>query len=139
MKDILQDIMIIFDGKILACKIINFSELEDLIGMLISALTSFAEAIHEEGMTNVAFTTLQITLFKQQGIIFFGTSSKKINQEKALKALKKVAVEFFSKFPAELLCAWNGDLNIFSEFEKQIAPSKKELMMEFIETHWPSH
>lgn len=107
--------------------------------MLMSALTSFAEAIHEKGLTNVAFTTLQITLFKQHGIVFVGTSSKKINQEKALEALKKVAGEFFNQYPTELLHSWNGDLNMFSKFEKELVFSKKELMMEFIDNHWPSH
>jgi len=140
MKDILQDIMIInFDGKTLAGKVLNLLEIAEIMGMLISALTSFAEKIHEQGLSSFEFTKLRFDLFKRNNILFVGSTSKKIKQKKALKALEKVATHFFSRYPVEILRELNGDLQIFSEFEKELALSKKEMMMEFIDAHWPSH
>jgi hypothetical protein len=138
MKDILQDIMIInFDGKTLACKIINFLDIKEFVGMLIRALSSFAQEIHEVGLYSFEFANLRFDLFKRNQIIFVGTTDKKVKQRTALKELKKVADDFFNQYPAELLSKLNGDLSIFSKFEKKLAISKKDQLLEFISSHWP--
>lgn len=128
--------MIIFDGKPLACKMATFSESREYMSMLLSALTSYAEEIHEGQLTNIEFTRLRFNIIKRQGILFLGISKRAIPQKKASKHLQKIADEFFDKFPPEVLANWNGELAIFSEFEESLSINRCELIAEKISQMW---
>jgi len=136
MREILNDIMIIFDGKPLACKMATFSESREYMSMLLSALTSFAEEIHEGQLTNVEFTNLRFNIVKRHGIVFFAISKRTIPLKKASEHLQKIADDFFDKFPPELLSNWNGELAIFSEFEESLSINRSELIAEKISQMW---
>lgn len=140
MGDMLQDIMVInFDGKTLACRMVNLLEKSDYIGMLISALTMLAEEIKEGGLSCFEFNSLRFNLLKRNRIIFMGTSDKRIKQGKVLRKLNGIANQFFSKYSPKTLKNLNADLQRFSSFEQELSkPTKKEQLLDFISNHWPS-
>jgi len=140
MSDILQDILIIkIDGKTLASKIRNLSEVEEFVGMFISALCSFAESIHESELNNFEFSNLRFDLLRRDSVIFVGTSNKAVKKKKVLKELEKIAEKFLDLFPVSVIDNLNGDLSMFSEFEESLEMSRKEQLIEFISDHWPSN
>jgi len=133
MFDILQDILIITDtGKVLASRINNPQIEEQLFGMLLSALSSFAKEITEGELNHVEFSNLRFDFIRKQGFIFLASSSKSIKHKKAFKMLDYISNLFFERYPKEKLNEWDGNINIFHDLEDYITKSKDELFIELL-------
>lgn len=141
MGDVIQDVLIInFDGKTLASRMVNLSEMKEYIGLLISALTSFIKEVNEEELSCFEFNTLRFNLVKREHVIFVGTSDKKDKQKKVLKELNIIANRFFRKYSPDKLKSLNGDLQEFVSFEQEVLnTNRKEQLLDFISNHWASN
>jgi hypothetical protein len=129
--DVLQDILIITDaGKVVASKVKNEFIEEQIFGMLISALSSFAHQFSRGHLNNIEFRNLRFDLVRKQGFIFLGTSSRKIDHHKVIRTLENVAELFFQYYPN--LEQWDGNLNIFQDLEKYLNKSRDEMIIELI-------
>ena len=133
MFDILNDILIITEsGKVVASKVNNPQIEEQLFGMLMSALTSFAQELTHEQLKCLEFSNLRFDLIKKNGFIFLASSSRKIKHKKVLRVLDHVIDLFFEHYPQEELIKWDGSVNIFQELEDYITKTRDELIIELI-------
>ena len=133
MFDTLQDILIITEsGKVVASKINNPQIEEQVFGMLISALSSFAEELSDEQLNCFEFNNLRFDLIKRNNFIFLASSSRRIKHKKVLRILDHVITLFFQRYPKEELNNWDGNVNIFHELEDYITKTRDELIIELI-------
>ena len=133
MFNILEDILIITDsGKVVASKINNQNIDEQLFGMLISALITYAAEIYDDTLNCIEFRKIRFDFIKLNNFIFMASSSTKTKHEKALKILKIVSHVFFKRYTKETLNKWDGSLNIFHDLDDDIKKSVEDLFVELI-------
>ena len=137
MTKVLQDIWILSEGGIvLYHRIYDENIDEQLLGALMSALTSFAEEIVDDGLSNFEMQNIKFTLFKKRGLLFIAKSSKKVNEKKVCEELNKIADKFLEIYSDEDLKSWDGESVRFSNFEKEIEESLEDTIKKFQNAFW---
>lgn len=137
MTKVLQDIWILSEGGIvLYHRIYDENIDEQLLGALMSALTSFAEEIVDDGLSNFEMQNIKFTLFKKRGLLFIAKSSKKVNEKKVSDELNKIADKFLEIYSDEELKSWDGESVRFSNFEKEIEESLEDTIKKFQNAFW---
>ena len=137
MLNVIQDLWVITEGGITVFQKIHNTQVGDqLFGMLMSALDSFAHEMSENGLTGFKMNRLHFNLLRKNGLIFVASSSIKINQKKIIGELKFVMNQFFENYPEEKFIDWNGDINIFTDFEQIICKPKQEYIGDYISKLW---
>jgi hypothetical protein len=120
---VLQDIWIIEKaGIVLFHRQYDKAVSPQLFGAMMSALNHFAEQLTEGGLSNFDLQDTRFTLIKQSGLIFVAISSKKFNQKKVNKELKKVSNKFINLY-ADKLKIYTGQIGAFSDFKNEIEDS----------------
>ena len=123
---ILQDIWIVEKSGIVVFhrefdKVVS----PQLFGAMMSALNMFAEQLAEGGLSNFELQNSRFTIIKKSGLIFVANSSKKYNQKKVNKELKKISDKFFNLY-SEKLKNFKGQIGVFSNFIKEIEDALEE-------------
>ncbi|MFX1498399.1 MAG: hypothetical protein ACFFBH_12800 [Promethearchaeota archaeon] len=137
MAKILQDIWILSEGGIVLYHRIYDEKIDDqLLGALMSALTSFAEEIVNDGLSNFEIQNIRFTLVKKKGLLFIAKSPKKINEKKVTEELNKIADKFLESYSDEILNSWDGESSRFSNFEKDIEESLEKTIKKFQNAFW---
>ena len=133
MFDILKDILIITDsGKVIASRITNPQIEDQLFGMLISAVSSYAQEITHQDLKCLEFSNLRFDIKKKNGFLFLVSSSRLIKHKRILRILEHIIELFFQQYPTEELTKWDGSINIFHELEEYITKTKDDLIIELI-------
>ena len=96
-----------------------------LFGAMMSALNMFSEQLAEGGMSNFELKNSRFNIIKKSGLIFVANSSKKYNQKKVNKELKKIS-EKFIKLYSEKLINFKGQIGAFSTFKNEIMDALEE-------------
>lgn len=131
--DILKDILIITEsGKVIASKISNPQIEEQLFGMLISAISSFARELTHQELNCLEFSNLRFDILKKNGFLFLASSSRQIKHKRVLRIIDHVIELFFERYPVRELNKWDGSINIFRELEEYITKTRDELIIEMI-------
>ena len=100
---------------------------EQLFGAIISSLNTFAEkGLFEDSISNFVISDKILYLKKKNNILFVTDTSEKKKEKKLIKELDKVIEKFFNLFPPNIFINWDGDINKFESFEKEIEESLKE-------------
>ncbi|MFX0031639.1 MAG: hypothetical protein ACFE8E_15205 [Candidatus Hodarchaeota archaeon] len=137
MVKVLQDIWILSEGGLVLYHRIYDEKIdEQLLGALMSALSSFAEEIVDEGLSNFEVQNQKFTLFKKKGLLFIAKSPTKVHEKKVIEELNKIVEKFFQLYSNEILNSWDGDNSIFSNFEKEIEDSLEETIKKFQNAFW---
>ena len=97
----------------------NESVAPQLFGAMMSALNMFSEELSDGGLSNFELENRRFTLIKKENLLFVANSSRKFNQKKVNKELKKVSRKFL-KLYSEKLESYKGEIGAFSEFENLI-------------------
>ncbi|MCK4370025.1 MAG: hypothetical protein KAW03_03070 [Candidatus Lokiarchaeota archaeon] len=117
---ILQDIWIVErSGIVIFHREFDKVVSPQLFGAMMSALNMFAEQLAEGGMSNFELENSRFTIIKTSGLIFVANSSKKYNQKKVNKELKKIS-EKFIKLYSDKLVNFKGQIGAFSKFKNEI-------------------
>ncbi len=117
---ILQDIWIVEkSGIVIFHREFDKVVSPQLFGAMMSALNMFAEQLAEGGMSNFELENSRFTIIKTSGLIFVANSSKKYNQKKVNKELKKIS-EKFIKLYSDKLVNFKGQIGAFSNFKSEI-------------------
>ncbi|TKJ23824.1 MAG: hypothetical protein CEE43_01285 [Promethearchaeota archaeon Loki_b32] len=117
---ILQDIWIVErSGIVIFHREFDNVVSPQLFGAMMSALNMFAEQLAEGGMSNFELENSRFTIIKTSGLIFVANSSKKYNQKKVNKELKKIS-EKFIKLYSDKLVNFKGQIGAFSNFKNEI-------------------
>jgi len=109
---------------------------EQLFGALLTALNSFAEQIAQEGLSNFELGDKRFTILKKSHIIFIANSDKKIKPKKVLQELQAVIDIFFTVYSKETIDNWDGDVSIFSNFEREIEDSLDDPIKKMEKAFW---
>ncbi len=117
---VLQDIWILEkSGIVVFHRDFNESVAPQLFGAMMSALNMFSEELSDGGLSNFELKNRRFTLIKKKNLLFVSNSSRKFNQKKVNKELKKVSKKFL-KLYSEKLENYKGEVGAFSEFENVI-------------------
>lgn len=123
---ILQDIWIVErSGIVIFHREFDKVVSPQLFGAMMSALNMFSEQLAEGGMSNFELENSRFNIIKQSGLIFVANSSKKYNQKKVNKELKKISDKFF-KLYSEKLINFKGQIGAFSNFKNEIKDALEE-------------
>jgi hypothetical protein len=109
---------------------------EQLFGALLTALNSFAEQIAQEGLSNFELGDNRFTILKRSHFIFIANSDKKIKPRKVLQELRTVMDIFFTVYSKETIDNWDGDISIFSNFERDIEDSLDDPIKKMLKAFW---
>lgn len=109
---------------------------EQLFGALLTALNSFAEQIAQEGLSNFELGDNRFTILKRSHFIFIANSDKKIKPRKVLQELRTVMDIFFTVYSKETIDNWDGDISIFSNFERDIEDSLDDPIRKMEKAFW---
>jgi len=109
---------------------------EQLFGALLTALNSFAEQIAQEGLSNFELGDKRFTILKKSHIIFIANSDKKIKPKKVLQELQAVIDIFFTVYSKETIDNWDGDVSVFSNFEREIEDSLDDPIKKMEKAFW---
>jgi len=97
---------------------------EQLFGALMSALNSFAQELSSGGLTNFELSSIRFTILKgkdkNQDFLFIANSAKKVKEKKVQDELKEIADKFFLKYSSVNWDNWDGEIDIFTNFDKNI-------------------
>jgi len=100
---------------------------EQLFGAIISSLNTFAEkGLFEDSISSFVISDKILYLKKKNNILFVTDTSEKKKEKKLIKELDKVIEKFFNLFPPNIFINWDGEINQFESFEKEIEESLKE-------------
>lgn len=134
MSEILQDIWIVKEdsGIVIFHRENNNNVSPQLFGGLMSALNSFAENLDEDGLSSFEFSNKKFLIIKEKGILFIGNCEKHNNTKKLNVIMKKIMEQFFFRFSIELSKVWDGNLEIFSDFQKDL----NEILADPIKDFW---
>ena len=133
MFDVLKDILIVSEsGKVIASKITNPQIEDQLFGMLITAVSSYAQEITHQDLNCLEFSNLRFDIKKKNGFLFLVSSSRQIKHKKVLRILEHIIELFFQRYPTDELNNWDGSINIFHDLEDYITKTRDELIIELI-------
>ncbi len=96
-----------------------------LVGAMMSALNMFAEQLAEGGLSNFELQNSRFTIIKKGKLIFIANSSKKYNQKKVNKELRKISDKFMSLYSKEIE-NFKGQIGAFSKFKDKIEDSLED-------------
>ena len=100
---------------------------EQLFGAIISSLNTFAEkGLFEDSISSFVISDKILYLKKKNNILFVTDTSEKKKEKKLIRELDKVIEKFFNLFPPNIFINWDGEINQFESFEKEIEESLKE-------------
>ncbi|TXT54740.1 MAG: hypothetical protein BAJALOKI2v1_730012 [Promethearchaeota archaeon] len=104
-----------------------------LVGMLMSALDSFANQIDEGGLQNFELSDTRFSLLKKHGLIFIASSSQKVKEKNLLEELNSLTESFFDKYGKDIMIKWDGDLGLFENFDQIVERSVDDNVLDFLD------
>ncbi|MFX1395185.1 MAG: hypothetical protein ACFFAH_16700 [Promethearchaeota archaeon] len=133
MAKIIQDLWILTQtGTVVFKRVFNSKVNAQLFGGLMSALNSFANELASGGLTNFELSSIRFTILKSNDFLFVSNASKKIKEKRIHEELRKIAQKFFDKYSLGFFKSeWDGDVNIFDEFEKEIESALEDPVKKF--------
>ena len=135
MVNILQDLWILTDNGIAVYQRVYDNKLdEQLFAMLMSALNSFAQELSKEGLSNFEMSNKRFSIIKRNNFLFIASSdSKRTKEKKVFTELELIAKKFFQLYPQEVLDNWDSDIELFSDFGKEIEESVEKKVQGFLD------
>jgi hypothetical protein len=132
----LQDIWIMRkEGTVLFKRTFKETLNEQFFGCLMSTMDTFARTLDERGLSNITIGNKTFLIKKAQDLIFVANFDKKTNQKKVAAELEHVSEKFFSSYQAELQ-RFQGNVDVFKNFDKQITDSKRTILDEIEHAFW---
>ena len=134
MKEIIKDIWIQAESGIVVFHE-SFTKSgvdEQLFGMLMSALNSFAEELSKGGLSSFEIQEQRFYISKRHCFNFITSSSIDVKEKAVNKEIERLMDRFFKMYPKDILNDWNGDISIFSGFRQEIEQMKKRLVDNFL-------
>ncbi|TXT56181.1 MAG: hypothetical protein BAJALOKI2v1_620015 [Promethearchaeota archaeon] len=122
MNQILQDIWVIKEdsGIVLFHRDKAGKFPAEIFGGLMSAIDSFAKNVNEAGISSFELSNVRFCLKKHNGILAIANSNSNIDRSKVHLELEKVINQFLQQYPIEFFKSWDGNIEDFSDFEKDL-------------------
>lgn len=121
---VLLDIWIVSDGGLVVFNRISQEKIDTLLfGGLLSALNHFAEELSIGGLSYFELSDKFFAVIKRNKFLFIANSSKNVKPKLILEKLEYIASKFFARYGKDVLDKWDGDINLFCGFERDIEDS----------------
>jgi len=119
MLQYIDDFWILKDSGIVLFHYQSYDEVDkNLFGAITIALNSYADLLSKGGLSYFQFISKKFTFIKKKDIIFVGKSSIKAKDKDVKRELNEISEKFLEYYPEEFVTKWNGNITIFSDFEK---------------------
>ncbi len=119
------------EGIVIFSRVFHQTVEEQLFGALMSALNSFALEIASGGINNFEIQNIRFTIKKKQNLLFIVNSSKKFKEKKILSELEQIADKFIEMYPETVLEDWDGSVDRYKSFEKEISNALEDPVKKF--------
>lgn len=127
MGKILRDLWILSQGgTTVYSRVIDPRVNPQLFGALMSALSTFAEKLTDEGLSDFELSNIRFSIVKRNTFLFVASSSKKVKTKKIFEELRDISDKFFELYPEEQLKKWDSDIGLFETFEHAIKDSLED-------------
>ena len=137
MTKIIQDIWILDDaGIVLFHRVFDENVDVNLFGGLLSAMNSFAEEISKGSLSNFELAEKRFSILKKKNYLFIANASKKHNIKKIKQELEYITNKFFELYQEQVLNNWNGNTQLFKNFEKEIEESLEIILEKLEKAFW---
>ncbi len=137
MAKLIQDIWILRDsGIVVFHRVFNEHLDAQLFGGLMSTLNLFAEELSSGGLSNFELSNKRFSIIKKNHYLFIANSSKDKKVKKVHQEIEAVILKFFDKYSEEDLRDNTGNIDVFSNFEKEIEGSLEETIRRFQKAFW---
>jgi hypothetical protein len=134
MAKIIHDLWILTEnGTAVFTRVYDPDMKVQLFAMLMSALNSFASEIAKGGLSNFELSKMRFSLLKKNKFLFVASSSPKIKENKVLNELNAISEQFFKRYGIDLIDTWDGSLDMFDGFEKEINKSVEQRVQGFLD------
>ena len=91
------------------------------MGAILSAVDTYSEQLSEGGVSSFQFVSKRLTFFKTHNAMMFVASSQiKTKPKKVTQFLNDISDDFFKLYTVESLENWEGDVDFFDEFNKDL-------------------
>ena len=119
------------DGIVIFSRVFHQTVEDQLFGALMSALNSFAQEIAHGGINNFEIKNIRFTITKKENLLFIVNSSKKFKEKKVLAELENIADKFIEMYPETILDEWDGEIDRYKTFEKEITDALEDPVKKF--------
>ena len=109
---------------------------DQLFGMMMSALNSFAQELADSGISSFEISQLRFSILIKHNLMFVGSSLKKTKEKKVIRELSLIIDKFFENYPKQDYNDWVGDVTIFNDFNDILRKSKDEVLGDYLAEHW---
>ena len=92
----------------------------NIMGAILSALDSYSKQLSDHGVSSFQFVNKRLTFLKTHNMMFVASSQTKTKQKKIHQFLNQMSDDFFELYTVESLENWEGDVEFFSEFNKEL-------------------
>lgn len=134
MAGILRDIWVLTEtGTVVFSRVFDETLKEQLFGMLMSAIQSFAEEISTGGLSNFEMSKKRFSILKRNHFLFIGSSAPGKKEKKVLGELENISAKFFQLYGKDLLNGWDGSIDIFETFYDEINSSVEKKVQNFLD------
>ena len=133
---LIKDLYIIYHGVVIFSRTSGNAMNEQIFGAYITAIDQFSSELTEKGVQEFELQNLKYVLTRHGKLLFVASAPTKIKAKKILKELKIIESQFLEDYPIDFLGAWDGNVDIFKEFHKQLDKSFKGVVKNFEKSVW---
>lgn len=134
---VIQDLWILSEAGIVLFHRHFDEKLDDqLFGALLTALNSFAEELTKVGLSNLKVGDEIFYIKKRNEILFVANSNRNVKLKKIEEEIENIVKSFFSTYSKTMLENWDGDIDVFHNFEEKIADNLKVTAEKFQKAFW---
>ncbi len=92
----------------------------NIMGAILSAVDTYSEQLSEGGVSSFQFVSKRLTFLKTHNMMFVASSQIKTKPKKVTQFLNDISDDFFNIYTVESLENWEGDVDFFDEFNKDL-------------------
>ena len=92
----------------------------NIMGALLSAVDTYSEQLSDGGVSSFQFVSKRLTFLKTHNMMFVASTQIKTKPKKVTQFLNDISDDFFNLYTVESLENWEGDVDFFDEFNKDL-------------------
>lgn len=93
----------------------------NIMGAILSAVDTYSEQFSEGGISSFQFVNKRLTFLRTHNAMMFVASTQiKTKPKKVIQFLNDISDDFFNLYTIESLDNWEGDVDFFKEFNKDL-------------------
>ncbi len=134
---LIEDLWIMTDAGIVLFHRQYDEKLDDqLFGALLTALNSFAEELTKGGLSNLKVGDVIFYIKKEDEYMFVVNAPRDAKPKRVHEEIDNIIKSFFNTYPRDLLDRWDGEVDMFNDFENKITDNLKLTAERFQKAFW---